>query len=92
MTKQSLKSKDDLYSSPRYKAWRLAVFRRDGYKCKWCGKSGKSVRLQADHVKPKAAFPELMYKLSNGRTLCKECHKKTCTYGFRAANYKGIKL
>lgn len=32
-------------------------------------------------------FPELRFELSNGRTLCVECHQKTDTYGEKAKKY-----
>lgn len=61
-----------------HNAWRKAVLERDCYKCVLCG-SGES--LQADHIKPHSKFPELRREVSNGRTLCKDCHKKTDSYG-----------
>ena len=63
-----------------YRLWREAVFKRDGYTCVIGGKSHGS-RLQADHIKPFAYFPELRFVVSNGRTLCIPCHKATPTYG-----------
>lgn len=63
-----------------YKLWREAVFKRDKYQCVIGGKK-HSNRLEADHIKKWADYPELRFKVSNGRTLCKECHKKTDTYG-----------
>ena len=63
--------------------WRTAVFKRDGYTCQDCGQVGK--RLQAHHVKPYKAHPELRHVIDNGLTLCVDCHKKTDTYGW--ANY-----
>ncbi len=62
------------------KEWRKQVFERDNYTCQKCGLrsgNGKKVVLNADHIKPFAYFPELRYELSNGRTLCVECHNKT---------------
>ena len=67
-----------------YTKWRTSVYKRDNFTCQDCGKRG--IRLEADHIKPFAFFPELRFELSNGRTLCKDCHKKTPTYGGR--NYK----
>lgn len=61
------------------RAWRKLIFERDGYKCVKCGSGG---RLQADHIKPYKAYPSLRHVLSNGRTLCIPCHKKTPTYGW----------
>lgn len=63
--------------------WRNAVFQRDNYTCRGCGVRGG--RLEAHHVKPYKAYPELRHVLSNGMTLCRSCHKKTDTFGW--ANY-----
>lgn len=74
-------------ASVEYKLWREAVFKRDDFTCQECGvKSGdgKTVILNSDHIKPFAYFPELRFELSNGRTLCIECHQKTDTFASRA--------
>ena len=65
-------------SSARYKEWRTAVFKRDGYRCVFCGVKG--IYLEADHIKPKHKYPKLMFRISNGRTLCRSCHRKTPTF------------
>lgn len=68
----------------RYAAWRDAVFQRDSYTCQECGDrstAGNRIRLNADHIKPFAFFPDLRFDLSNGRTLCEPCHRKTPTWG-----------
>lgn len=80
--------KNAIYHSVKYKAWRLAVFRRDGFKCRHCNRTGRHVRLEADHILPKSTHPQLMYKISNGRTLCRSCHRKTPTFGLKALNYR----
>ena len=67
-----------------YKLWRTAVFTRDNFTCIWCGQCGG--RLEADHIKPWILYPELRYAIDNGRTLCKECHSKTDTWGSRVRN------
>lgn len=72
--------------SMEMKIWRKAVFERDNWTCVWCGArsgTGKTVILNADHIKPFALFPELRFAIDNGRTLCKDCHKTTATYGVR---------
>lgn len=65
--------------SREYELWRQAVFERDNYTCVLCGQYGG--QLEADHIKPFALFPELIFAIDNGRTLCKPCHKLTDTYG-----------
>lgn len=63
--------------------WRRAIFARDDYTCRGCSMRGG--RLQAHHIKPYKACPEMRHVLSNGLTLCLDCHKKTDTFGW--ANY-----
>jgi len=67
-------------NSVEYKAWRKAVFQRDRYACVIGGKA-HGPHIQADHIKRFADYPELRFVVSNGRTLCFDCHKKTPTYG-----------
>ena len=78
-------------SSAEYKLWRESVFKRDNYTCIWCrarSGNGKTVYLEADHIKPFALYPELRFAIDNGRTLCRDCHKTTDTYKNRTNNYK----
>ncbi len=65
-----------------YKNWRKTVFERDNYTCQNCGIKnckglGKSISLNAHHIKSWTKFPELRYKVENGTTLCETCHDKT---------------
>jgi len=69
-----------------YEEWRNSVFERDKYTCQECGDK-RGGNLEADHIKPFAYFPELRFELSNGKTLCKECHKKTPTWGHKVHKY-----
>lgn len=54
--------------------WRKAVKERDGYICTQCGATDKM--LNVHHVKPFAIYPDLRYEVSNGVTLCYECHEQ----------------
>ena len=63
--------------SAEWKKWRKAVFERDNYTCQECG--GNRVILEPHHLKQFAHFPELRFEVSNGQTLCYECHQKTKT-------------
>jgi 5-methylcytosine-specific restriction endonuclease McrA len=77
-------------ASVEYKAWRKAVFERDNWTCQMC--SGRGGILQADHIKPFALFPELRFDVSNGRTLCLDCHSKTETFGVHTWRRKAFLL
>lgn len=59
--------------SQDYKEWRTKVFKRDNYTCQDCGIVGGW--LEVDHKKMFSRFPELRFEVSNGRTLCKPCHR-----------------
>jgi hypothetical protein len=72
-----------LRASREAKHWRKAVFVRDNFTCVACGQHGG--KLCADHIKPWALHPELRYELSNGRTMCWPCHRKTPTFGHRTS-------
>lgn len=75
-----------IWQSKEYKIWRESVFKRDNYTCVWCYQVGG--KLNADHIKPFAYFPELRFAIDNGRTLCINCHRKTDTYGAKANRFK----
>ena len=56
----------------KHKNWREFVLERDEYTCQAC-KSNKK-KLNVHHIFNKAKYPELKYNISNGITLCEECH------------------
>lgn len=68
-----------LRASKRWKVWREAVFTRDNYACQDCGArngNGKAVFLHPHHIKSFTHYPELRFEISNGITLCDNCHKR----------------
>jgi len=54
-----------------HRTWRRKVLKRDDYKCQNCG---LTEGLHVHHIKPLSEFPELSRIVSNGITLCRECH------------------
>jgi len=76
--RSQVKSKRSRYENT---VWTKQIFERDDYTCQHCGIRGG--KLQADHIQPYSTHPELRWELSNGRTLCVPCHKKTDTYGIK---------
>jgi hypothetical protein len=80
---------EKIRKSNEYKEWREKVYERDNYTCIFCGYRGN--KLSVDHIKPFSLFPELRLDISNGRTLCQECHKATETYGWNFYN-RNIKI
>ena len=60
----------------RWARTRRAVFERDGWRCRKCGKAG---RLECDHVIPLEKDPDQdPYAVEGCQTLCRPCHiKKT---------------
>lgn len=67
----------------QYKEWRLMVFGRDNYTCQSCEERG--VYLEAHHILPCRDFPEKIYDVDNGITLCQVCHGKI---GFKEIQHK----
>ena len=51
---------------------RLAIYRRDGYRCRICGRSGIFNDLEIDHIKPISKGGKSTY--DNLQTLCRSCN------------------
>lgn len=57
---------------------RRAVYRRDGWRCKFCGRSWRETQLDLDHIVPwSAGGPD---HGSNLRTLCHDCNIERSNY------------
>ena len=82
-------------NSLEYEEWRIKVFERDNYTCAICFQVGGY--LHADHIKSFKDYPELRLDVSNGRTLCIECHyevtfKKKMVERLNWSNYKSRRV
>jgi len=68
------KAKRSYNVSPKrqHSDWSKLVIERDRFKCRQCGKESY---LEAHHIWPQGAFPQLRYILKNGITLCHSCHE-----------------
>lgn len=67
------RKKDNIIRTARWKKWRNSIYDRDNYCCKMCGSKNKIV---AHHIIPRRDFPELMFSINNGITICNVCHGK----------------
>ncbi len=74
------------YSTADYKKWRMSVFIRDNFTCQGCERVGGY--LTAHHIKQFAYYPELRFVLSNGVTLCEDCHMLTDNYKKKIKKHK----
>ncbi len=83
-----------IYNLYEFRLWRLKVYTRDNYTCVACHKVGG--KLNAHHIKSFSKILEEnnitsvveaqlcgeLWDVSNGVTLCKDCHKLTNSFGF----------
>jgi 5-methylcytosine-specific restriction endonuclease McrA len=63
------------YEDQQYTQWRKQVRRRDHNRCRMPG-CGCKLKLQVHHIRPWSTSPSLRYEVSNGITLCKQCHSE----------------
>jgi 5-methylcytosine-specific restriction endonuclease McrA len=61
-------------SRGRARTWRQKVLERDGHACQTCGSRSD---LHAHHLQEYEGTPNLRWEVSNGTTLCGECHRLT---------------
>jgi hypothetical protein len=71
----------------KYRNWRKKILERDEYRCIQCDSTEK---LHVDHIRRFSEFPELRYEMTNGRTLCAPCHRKTANWGSRKAERRRL--
>lgn len=53
--------------------WKISVYKRDKFTCQQCG---SKEHIQAHHIQSWKDNPRLRFDISNGVTLCTECHAK----------------
>lgn len=51
---------------------RFEIFKRDDFKCVYCGRSSQEVVLEVDHINPVSSGGDASY--DNLATACKECN------------------
>lgn len=80
-------SSNKLRTTRQYREWRSKVFERDNFTCQECGNTNN---LEAHHLKEISKYPQLIYEVDNGITLCHECHIKTPSYFYYPHPNKNI--
>lgn len=60
--------------SANYLEWRKTIFERDNFTCLKCEDTGG--RLSPHHLFSFKEYPEKRLEVSNGATVCLDCHKK----------------
>ena len=53
---------------------RFSIYKRDGYRCRRCGRSGMFNDLEIDHIRPISKGGKTEY--NNLQTLCRRCNKE----------------
>lgn len=72
LTEKDRQKNKNKRSYPEYNEWRKLVYERDNYTCQICLKRGGY--LIAHHLESYNSNPKLRTALSNGVTLCNNCH------------------
>lgn len=75
-----------------YYNWRVSIFSRDDYSCKKCGDC-KGGNLVAHHILNYSEHEHLRTDITNGITLCNECHKTFHdTFGYTKNNREQLSV
>jgi len=75
---EKTKKNDKVRNHKLYQEWRKSVFERDNYTCQSCLRHASELRgqkLAAHHIVPFSKNKKTALKLSNGITLCWQCHQ-----------------
>lgn len=64
---------DDRKSDTSYLKWASLVKQKDHFQCQICNR--KNCYIESHHILNWADYPDERYSISNGITLCSECHK-----------------
>ena len=59
--------------SPKYHQWRKAVLGRDNHTCQDCETTDN---VDAHHIQSVIEYPEGIFEIDNGLTVCDSCHKR----------------
>ncbi len=59
--------------SPEFYQWRKAVLERDNHTCQDCEVTEK---IEAHHIRPIIDYPEGIFEIENGLSLCGDCHNR----------------
>ena len=70
-------------NSKKYFEWKSRVNVRDNFICQECGKEGS----EAHHIQSWKEYPDKRFEVSNGITLCLDCHKKQRSSGRPKTKY-----
>lgn len=63
------------YKTARWQRARQAIFLRDGFQCRMCGRvEGDTSKLVCDHINPHRGDARHFWPESNLQTLCQTCH------------------
>jgi len=69
----------------RYMKWRNDILNRDNYICQMCGKNCREF-FEVHHIYPFGDYENLRFKVWNGITLCKKCHRSIKNKEYRFIN------